>query len=115
MNSPLRCFAVVASLLAGVHLLALEVLRNVNTGKPPVERIVLFAKDAAHDHIAISPDPVVRAVGQAMGCRGQCGHHLGEGDGTHPQVAPGGPGRVAGAVAADGDTGGVIQIGRAHV
>lgn len=36
------------------HLACFEVTRNVNDGKPPVEKVVLFAKDQPHDHLTLS-------------------------------------------------------------
>jgi len=31
-----------------------EVTRNVNDGRPPVEKVLLFAKDRPHDHLVLS-------------------------------------------------------------
>jgi hypothetical protein len=36
------------------HLAGFEVTRNVNDGRPPVEKVVLFAKDQPHDHLTFS-------------------------------------------------------------
>lgn len=44
------------SLSAGLFLLLIaplagfEVTRNVNSGQPPIERVLLFAKDRPHAH-----------------------------------------------------------------
>lgn len=50
----LRPLIVLLALLAAPALSAFEVTKNVNTGKPPVEKVLLFAKDKPHDHITFA-------------------------------------------------------------
>lgn len=54
MTSSLRCLTVLAGLLAMASAPAFEVTKNINTGKPPVEKVLLFAKDKPHDHITFA-------------------------------------------------------------
>ena len=54
MNPPLRWLAGLACLLATVSAPAFEVTKNVNSGQPPVEKVVLFDKKARHDHITFA-------------------------------------------------------------
>lgn len=39
---------------SATHLACFEVTRNVNDGRPPAEKVVIFAKDRPHDHIVFS-------------------------------------------------------------
>jgi hypothetical protein len=41
-------------LSSAASLSSFEVTRNVNDGRPPVEKAVLFAKDRPHDHLTLS-------------------------------------------------------------
>lgn len=39
---------------SAAHLASFEVTHNINDGRPPVEKVVLFAKDRPHDHLILS-------------------------------------------------------------
>ncbi|MBN8525515.1 MAG: hypothetical protein J0M02_09275 [Planctomycetes bacterium] len=51
----MRPFPAILPLLCSASCLAsFEVTRNVNDGRPPLEKVVLFAKDRPHDHLVLS-------------------------------------------------------------
>ncbi|MEK7412271.1 MAG: hypothetical protein AAB263_03005 [Planctomycetota bacterium] len=54
MNHILYTLCLSLALFSSTSLTAFEVTKNINTGKPPVEKSVLFAKDAKHDHVILA-------------------------------------------------------------
>lgn len=48
------CFHILILLGLLTTASAFDVTKNVNTGKPPVEKVLLFAKGAPHDHLVLA-------------------------------------------------------------